>query len=124
MTILEYMQNNKIAISPNNYDDFVDTMRVLEDAGFTWRNGKKFSEEVLTRNCDGNTGWNSVWENEDSIPRYSTNGSYYILVDGNKLSKKNYSFIRGTDYRAVSISDIIKELDLDVDEDGFEKEFL
>ena len=124
MTILEYMQNNKIAINPNNYDDFVDTMRVLEDAGFTWRNGKKFSEEVLTRNCDRNTGWNSIWENEDGIPRYNTRGSYYILVDGNKLSKKHYSFIRDNNYPTTNISDIIKVVGLDVDEDGFEKEFL
>lgn len=123
MTILEYMQNNKIAINPNNYDDFVDTMHILEDAGFTWRNGKKFSEEVLTRNCDRDTNWYNVWESEDGIPRYNSRGSYYIVVDGNKLSKKNCSFIRGTDYRVVSISDIIKELNLDVDEDGFEKEF-
>ena len=124
MTILEYMQNNKIAINPNNYDDFVDTMHILEDAGFTWRNGKKFSEEVLTRNCNENTGWYTVWKNEDGVPRYTSCGSYYILVDDNKLSQKHYSFIRDNNYPTTNISDIIKVVGLDVDEDGFEKEFL
>ena len=124
MTILEYMQNNKIAINPNNYDDFVDTMRILEDAGFTWRNGKKFSEEVLTRNCNENTGWYTVWKNENGVPRYTSCGSYYILVDDNKLSQKHYSFIRDNNYPTTNISDIIKVVGLDVDEDGFEKEFL
>ena len=54
MTLEEFKSGNYV-IEVSSYEGFVDCMKLMESLGFTWRNGKKFSEETLT--CSPASGY-------------------------------------------------------------------
>ena len=123
MTLEEFKSGNYV-IKVSSYEGFVDCMKLMENLGFTWRNGKKFSEETLTCSTAGGWGCYREWRNENGIIRYSdTHTAYYVIIDGNKISKKRRRAIP-SNCNIIYSSDIASELGLDVDENGFEREFI
>lgn len=122
MTLEEFKTGNYV-ISVSCYENFVNCMKIMENLGFTWRNGKKFSEEVLTRGPIPGYSYYGVWKNEEGIIRFSDRrNSYYAVTDGNKLTKKLWSVISDSNPTVICSSDLVSTLGLDVDEEGFEKE--
>ena len=123
MTLEEFKSGNYV-IEVSSYEGFVDCMRLMECLGFTWCNGKKFSEETLTRSFASGYRYYGEWRNENGIIRYSdTHTAYYVIIDGNKISKKRRRAIP-SNCNIIYSSDIASELGLDVDENGFEREFI
>ena len=123
MTLEEFKSGNYV-IEVSSYEGFVDCMKLMESLGFTWRNGKKFSEETLTCSPASNYWYCREWRNEDGVIRYSDiRASYYVIVDGNKISKRCRRSIP-SNCNIIYSSDIVSELGLDVDENGFEREFM
>lgn len=120
---LDELKTGNYVINVGCYENFVSCMRIMESLGFTWRNGKKFSEETLTREPFANYSYYGVWKNEQGVIRYSDrHNAYYIITDGNKLSKKLWSAISDSNPTVICSGDLVFTLGLDVDEDGFEKE--
>ena len=123
MTLEEFKSGNYV-IEVSSYEGFVDCMRLMERLGFTWRNGKKFSEETLTCSPAGSYWYWREWRNENGVIRYSNMcPAYYVIIDGNKISKKRRRAIP-SNCNIIYSSDIASELGLDVDENGFEREFM
>lgn len=123
MTLEEFKSGNYV-IEVFSYEGFVDCMKIMESLGFTWLNGKKFSEETLTCFHTGDCGYYREWRNENGVIRYSSiHSAYYVIVDGNKISKKGRRSIP-SNCNIIYSSDIASKLGLDVDENGFEKEFM
>ena len=123
MTLEEFKSGNYV-IEVSSYEGFVDCMKLMESLGFTWRNGKKFSEETLTCSTAGGWGCCREWRNENGIIRYSDiHTAYYVIIDGNKISKIGRRSIP-SNCNIIYSSDIAFELGLDVDENGFEREFM
>ena len=121
---LEELKSGNYVIEVSSYEGFVDCMKLMESLGFTWRNGKKFSEEILT--CSPASGYRYYreWRNENGIIRYSDiHTAYYVIIDGNKISKRGIRSIP-SNCNIIYSSDIASELGLDVDENGFEREFM
>ena len=124
MTLEEFKSGNYV-IEVSSYEGFVDCMKLMECLGFTWRNGKKFSEETLTCSPAGSYWYYREWRNENGVIRYSSiHPAYYVIVDGNKISKRAWRSISMSNHSVVHSSDIAFELGLDVDENGFEREFM
>ena len=124
MTLEEFKSGNYV-IEVSSYEGFVDCMKLMESLGFTWRNGKKFSEETLTCFPAGSYRYYREWRNENGIIRYSDiHTAYYVIIDGNKISKRVGRSISMSNHNVIYSSDIASELGLDVDENGFEKEFM
>lgn len=122
---LDELKTGNYAIQVDSYENFVDCMKLMESLGFTWRNGKKFSEETLTREPISGYSWYGAWKNEEGVIRYSDrHTAYYVIVDGNKLSKKTWNAISGSNPTTIYASDIVSRLGLDVDEEGFEREVM
>ena len=124
MTLEEFKSGNYV-IEVSSYEGFVDCMKLMEGLGFTWCNGKKFSEETLT--CSPASGYRYYreWRNENGIIRYSERyTAYYVIIDGNKISKRAGRSISMSNYNTIHSSNIAFELGLDVDENGFEREFM
>lgn len=123
MTLEEFKSGNYV-IEVSSYEGFVDCMKLMESLGFTWRSGKKFSEETLTCFPAGGYGCYREWRNENGIIRYSDmHTAYYVIIDGNKISKRGRRSIP-SNCNIIYSSDIASELGLDVDENGFEREFM
>lgn len=123
MTLEEFKSGNYV-IEVSSYEGFVDCMRLMESLGFTWRNGKKFSEETLTYSLASGYRYYGEWRNENGIIRYSDiHTAYYVIIDGNKISKRGRRTIP-SNCNIIYSSDIASELGLDVDENGFEREFM
>ena len=123
MTLEEFKSGNYV-IEVSSYEGFVDCMRLMERLGFTWCNGKKFSEETLTCSPASGYWYYREWRNENGIIRYSDiHTAYYVIIDGNKISKKRRRAIP-SNCNIIYSSDIASELGLDVDENGFEREFI
>lgn len=123
MTLEEFKSGNYV-IEVSSYEGFVDCMRLMESLGFTWRNGKKFSEETLTYSLASGYRYYGEWRNENGIIRYSDmHTAYYVIIDGNKISKRGIRSIP-SNCNIIYSSDIASELGLDVDENGFEREFM
>ena len=123
MTLEEFKSGNYV-IEVSSYEGFVDCMKLMECLGFTWRNGKKFSEETLTCFHTGDYGYYREWRNENGVIRYSSiHPAYYVIVDGNKISKRGRRSIP-SNCNIIYSSDIASKLGLDVDENGFEREFM
>lgn len=123
MTLEEFKSGNYV-IEVSSYEGFVDCMRLMESLGFTWRNGKKFSEETLTYSLASGYRYYGEWRNENGIIRYSDiHTAYYVIIDGNKISKRGRRSIP-SNCNIIYSSDIASELGLDVDENGFEREFM
>lgn len=123
MTLEEFKSGNYV-IKVSSYEGFVDCMKLMESLGFTWRNGKKFSEETLTCFPVGSYGCYREWRNENGIIRYSDRyTAYYVIIDGNKISKRGRRSIP-SNCNIIYSSDIASELGLDVDENGFERELM
>lgn len=121
MTVDEFKSGNYV-IEINSYSEFNETMKILEELGFTWRNGKKYSEETLERQANG---WSSVWKNENGVTRFSDRrSSFYVIVGGNKLSKKVWNAISDSNPTRICGENLFCALGLDVDEEGFEREAL
>ena len=123
MTLEEFKSGNYV-IEVSSYEGFVDCMKLMESLGFAWRNGKKFSEEILT--CSPASGYRYYreWRNENGIIRYSDiHTAYYVIIDGNKISKRGIRSIP-SNCTIIYSSDIASKLGLDVDENGFEREFM
>lgn len=117
---LDELKNGNYALCANSFDEFSAGMKLLEELGFTWKNGKKFSEEVL--HCEED-GWYYNYRNDRGIRRFETrNPSYYIIEDGCKLSKKVWPYVRDNHLTLIYMENLVSVLGLDVDEDGFEKE--
>ena len=67
----------------------------------------------------------SAWKNEEGVTRYSDRyTAYYIITDGNKLSKRTWNSISESNLTKIHSGEIISMLCLDVDEDGFEREIM
>ena len=123
MTLEEFKSGNYV-IEVFSYEGFVDCMKLMESLGFTWRNGKKFSEETLTHSFASGYRYYGEWRNENGIIRYSDmHTAYYVIIDGNKISKRGRRSIP-SNCNIIYSSDIASELGLDVDENGFEREFM
>ena len=123
MTLEEFKSGNYV-IEVSSYEGFVDCMKLMESLGFTWRNGKKFSEETLTHSFASGYRYYREWRNENGIIRYSDiHTAYYVIIDGNKISKRGRRSIP-SNCNIIYSSDIAFELGLDVDENGFEREFM
>lgn len=123
MTLEEFKSGNCV-IEVSSYEGFVDCMKLMECLGFTWRNGKKFSEETLTCSPAGSYRYYGEWRNENGIIRYSDmHTAYYVIIDGNKISKRGIRSIP-SNCNIIYSSDIASKLGLDVDENGFEREFM
>lgn len=123
MTLEEFKSGNYV-IEVSSYEGFVDCMKLMECLGFTWRNGKKFSEETLTYSLASGYRYYREWRNENGIIRYSDmHTAYYVIIDGNKISKRGIRSIP-SNCNIIYSSDIASELGLDVDENGFEREFM
>ena len=121
---LEELKSGNYVIEVSSYEGFVDCMKLMESLGFTWLNGKKFSEETLTCFRTGGYGYYREWRNENGIIRYSDRyTAYYVIIDGNKISKKGRRAIP-SNCNIIYSSNIAFELGLDVDENGFEREFM
>ena len=124
MTLEEFKSGNYV-IEVSSYEGFVDCMKLMESLGFTWRNGKKFSEETLTCSPASDYMYYREWRNENGIIRYSDiHTAYYVIIDGNKISKIAGRSISMSNHSVVHSGDIAFELGLDVDENGFEREFM
>ena len=123
MTLEEFKSGNYV-IEVSSYEGFVDCMKLMESLGFTWRNGKKFSEETLTHSLASGYRYYGEWRNENGIIRYSDiHTAYYVIIDGNKISKRGRRSIP-SNCNIIYSSNIASELGLDVDENGFEREFM
>ena len=123
MTLEEFKSGNYV-IEVSSYEGFVDCMKLMESLGFTWCNGKKFSEETLTHSFVSGYRYYGEWRNENGIIRYSDmHTAYYVIIDGNKISKRGRRSIP-SNCNIIYSSDIASELGLDVDENGFEREFM
>ena len=123
MTLEEFKSGNYV-IEVSSYEGFVDCMKLMESLGFTWCNGKKFSEETLTHSFASGYRYYGEWRNENGIIRYSDmHTAYYVIIDGNKISKRGIRSIP-SNCNIIYSSDIASELGLDVDENGFEREFM
>ena len=123
MTLEEFKSGNYV-IEVSSYEGFVDCMKLMESLGFTWRNGKKFSEQTLTHSFASGYRYYGEWRNENGIIRYSDmHTAYYVIIDGNKISKRGIRSIP-SNCNIIYSSDIASELGLDVDENGFEREFM
>ena len=123
MTLEEFKSGNYV-IKVSSYEGFVDCMKLMEGLGFTWRNGKKFSEETLTHSFASGYRYYGEWRNENGVIRYSDmHTAYYVIIDGNKISKRGRRSIP-SNCNIIYSSDIASELGLDVDENGFEREFM
>ena len=123
MTLEEFKSGNYV-IEVSSYEGFVDCMKLMEGLGFTWCNGKKFSEETLT--CSPASGYRYYreWRNENGIIRYSdTHTAYYVIIDGNKKKKKRRRAIP-SNCNIIYSSNIASELGLQVEEKGFERKFM
>ena len=99
-------------------------MKIMESLGVTLVNGKKVSEETLTCSPASSYWYYREWRNENGVIRYSDmHTAYYVIIDGNKISKRGRRSIP-SNCNIIYSSNIASELGLDVDENGFERELM